>query len=102
MHTITFTPNSLPFFEATSTAVSITLHRIALPSLSLLNPNMPYTTSRKPIRLTTKDTEQRCIYCVLLARIGLTPNLIRSEISFLRNVIEAKAGFINKASLALK
>ncbi len=99
---VTLAPNSLPFLAPTSTAVSMTLWRIARPSLLSLNPKILKTDSLRPTKLTTKETELLCIYWVFLASIGFNPLLVKSEISFFLNAIEANAGFNIKASLALK
>ena len=43
-----------------------------------------------------------CIRDRFLLRSGFIPRLVRSEISFFLNTIESMAGFMSKASLALK
>ena len=102
MDMITLSPISFPFLVATSIAVDITLENISCPALLFSYPSIPNIASFRPIRLTTKVTDPFCMYCVLFARIGFNPRLVRSEISFFLSDIAASAGFIKSARRALK
>ena len=52
--------------------------------------------------LRTKEELFFCMNWVFSANIGLTPRRIKSDTSFLRDTIDAIAGFISSTSLALK